>query len=131
MRDLEYKTIKRARALRKQMPKAEVILWVRLRELTKIGMRFRRQHPIGPFIADFACPLLRLVVEIDGGTHSTDAEVAYDRRREAFINSRGWRVIRFQNWEVYEHMEMVMDGICRYAPDGVTGPLRRFAPPPP
>ena len=51
------------------------------------------------------------------------------KRREAYLTSRGWRVIRFQNWEVYEHLEMVMDGICRYAPEEV--PLRRCAPPPP
>jgi very-short-patch-repair endonuclease len=130
MRDREHKTLKRAKELRARMPDAEVILWSRLRHAHQIGMRFRRQHRIGPYIADFACVLLKIVVEVDGGTHSTDAELAYDARRDAYIRARGWRVVRVTNWEVYHYLNEVLDTVSRFAPLPPRARSTRSAPPP-
>src|ERR1700730_9966315 len=92
-------TLIRARAFRRKLTRAETILWSKLRHGLG-GMLFRRQHPIGPYIADFACIRARLVVEVDGATHSTDAERRYDARREAFLRSRSWQIVRVTNDEV-------------------------------
>jgi len=111
MRDTEKQTLKKARALRKAMPKSEVILWSHLRRQQLGGYRFRRQGPIGPFIADFACVDLKLVVEVDGATHSAEAEIAYDRRRTMFLEEEGWHVWRVWNNEIYENLEGVLEGL--------------------
>ena len=70
-----------------------------------------RQEPIGPYFADFCCREEKLVIEIDGATHSTEAELARDSSREAFLVSRGYRVLRFRNAEVYEEMDGVMETV--------------------
>jgi very-short-patch-repair endonuclease len=131
VRDRERKLMKRAKELRGRMPNAEVILWSQLRQASAIGLRFRRQHPIGPYIADFACVLGKLVVEVDGGTHVTEQELAYDARRNAYMHARGWRVLRFANWEIYEHLSNVLDVICRYAPPPSRRSQRSGETPPP
>ena len=107
------KTLARARELRKRLTDAETILWSRLRGLP--GTRFRRQHPVGPFIADFACTRARLIVEIDGATHGTETERCYDAHRDSFLRSRGWRVVRIPNMDVYEHSDDVVSMICDLA----------------
>ncbi|GAA0572828.1 hypothetical protein GCM10008942_21940 [Rhizomicrobium electricum] len=76
MRDAVPKTIPRARALRHRLTDAERILWSRLRCHDFGGLHFRKQHPLGPYIADFVCLKAKLVVEVDGATHSTDDERA-------------------------------------------------------
>ncbi len=105
------KTLRRAGTLRRRLTDAETILWSRLRRDAH-GLRFRRQHPVGPFIADFACVSARVIVEVDGGTHATDAERAYDARRDAFLCSQGWRVLRVANVDVYERLDAVLEFIC-------------------
>jgi len=89
----QRKSIDRAKELRTRMPDAEVILWSRLGRMGSLGMRFRRQHPVGPFIADFACVSQKLVLEVDGGTHCTENERANDPRRETYLRLRGWHVL--------------------------------------
>ena len=126
MRDPERKSIKHAKELRRRMTDAEVILWSRLRRRSFAGFRFRRQHPIGPYIADFASVLSHLVVEVDGGTHSTDAELAHDRHRDAYLKSRGWRVLRVTNEDVYKRLDTLLEGICLHLP-----PPRPSGGPPP
>jgi len=101
------------------MTKAEVILWVNIRKRALNGARFRRQHPVGPFIADFACPASKLIVEVDGATHWTPEELAYDARRTKYLEERGWTVLRVNNSDVYENM----DGVWRAI-------VARLAPPP-
>jgi very-short-patch-repair endonuclease len=96
-----------AKQLRQNLTKAEVILWVNLRKRAMRGARFRRQHPIGPYIADFACISSKLVVEVDGATHATPEELAYDARRTKYLESEGWTVIRVNNLDVYENMDGV------------------------
>jgi very-short-patch-repair endonuclease len=105
------KTLSRARKLRRTLTDAETILWSRLRR-DALGVRFRRQHPVGPYIADFACIPARLIVEVDGGTHGTDAERDHDARRDAFMRAQGWRVVRVWNTDVYERLESLMEMIC-------------------
>ncbi len=116
MRDDEDKSRGRAKKLRKQMPKAEVILWKKLRELNRHGDNFRHQHPVGPYIADFACLDAMLIVELDGTTHDMPDAAAYDARRTAFLTSRGYRVLRFRNEEIYADLYRVIDMIMRDLP---------------
>ena len=100
-----------ARKLRRQLTDAEAILWVKLREMRQIGHRFRRQHSIGLYIADFACIQAKLVIELDGETHGSEEARAYDQRRDAYMQARGWTVLRFSNVEVYRNLNGVLDGI--------------------
>jgi very-short-patch-repair endonuclease len=81
VRDNGVKSRKLAKRLRRTMTKAEVVLWSNLRMLSKHGFHFRRQHPIGPYVADFAHMAGRLVIEVDGATHITPEQVAHDKRR--------------------------------------------------
>jgi very-short-patch-repair endonuclease len=104
------------------MSKAEVVLWVNLRALHVHGYKFRRQHPIGPYIADFAIHVGKLVIEVDGATHGTASEVEHDRKRDAYLRSKGWRVLRVPNAAVYEDVDHVVATILSQLPP----PSRRF-----
>jgi very-short-patch-repair endonuclease len=83
----------RARQLRRNQTDAEQTLWARLRDRQLHGAKFRRQHPIGPFVADFCCPQEMVVVELDGGQHAE--EIAADQKRSRFLEGQGYRVLRF------------------------------------
>ncbi len=98
----------RARQLRREATLAESRLWEQLRNRALGGFKFVRQTPIGPFIADFLCRQSRLIVEVDGATHSTQAEQDRDRRRSVYLAQEGYRVIRFQNDEVLNGMDEVL-----------------------
>ena len=99
-----------ARELRKNMTDAERRLWHHLRH-RQIGRdRFRRQAPIGPYIVDFACFEKRLIIELDGGQHAVRVEE--DIRRTDWLNSQGFRVIRFWNNQVFENGEAMLEAIC-------------------
>ena len=111
MRGMRFFEAKRSRALRSTATAAEAALWKRLRARKLNGLKFVRQEPIGPYFADFACRECRLVVEIDGATHSTPEEVAGDARRTAFLAGEGWRVVRFGNVEVAGNMNGVLETI--------------------
>jgi very-short-patch-repair endonuclease len=100
--------IRRARALRRAQTPAEVRLWGHLRGRRLEGFKFVRQEAIGPFIADFVCREARLVVEVDGATHSTEDELRHDRRREACLAELGYRVVRIHNDEVYQRLDDVL-----------------------
>jgi len=86
------------------------VLWTKLRG-SQTGFKFRRQHPIGTYIVDFACVAKRLVVEIDGQSH--DGRSAEDIERENTLNSNGWRVIRFVDDDVLRHLDNVVAEIQR------------------
>jgi len=85
---------------------AERVLWKHLRSKQLNGLKFRRQQPIGPYIADFVCYEKRLIIEVDGGQHAVDVEK--DRVREQFLNGEGFRVIRFWNNEVLGNINGVL-----------------------
>ena len=93
---------RRARALRRNATNAERILWRRLRYRALGGFKFVRQAPVGPYVADFLCRQRNLIVEIDGETHSTAAEIARGGIWTAFLGSRGYRVVRFHNAQLYD-----------------------------
>jgi very-short-patch-repair endonuclease len=86
-------------------------LWWRLRGLKEIGFKFRQQVPIDHFIVDFACLSERLIIEVDGATHTTDEEFASDAKRERYLREQGFRILRFWNSDVANNIEGVMDTI--------------------
>jgi len=98
------------------MTEAETMLWSRLRLKEMHGVHFRRQHPIGPYIADFACIQAKLVVEVDGVTHATDDQHARDIWRDAYMTERGWRVVRLKNEDVYKRLDEVFTALLSLAP---------------
>ena len=102
-------TLETARMLRKRMTESEILLWDRLKGKQLSGLRFRRQHPIDIFIADFYCHEARLVIEIDGDIHKEQFE--YDDGREAEIEKYDLKVIRFTNDEIANELACVIDKI--------------------
>ena len=100
----------RERELRRNQTEAERILWGGLRGRRLLGARFRRQHRVGPYFTDFACPESRLVVELDGSQHL--ARVAYDNARTDYLRAAGYRVLRFWNDDVIARTEDVLDTIA-------------------
>jgi very-short-patch-repair endonuclease len=99
-----------ARAFRANPTEAEQILWNRLRR-KQLGVRFRRQHPMGPYIVDFFCPAARLVVELDGSQHGFETAIAPDERRTRWLEERGCEVLRIWNREFFTDIDMVMERI--------------------
>jgi very-short-patch-repair endonuclease len=99
-----------ARQLRRNATEAEKRLWRALREFST-GLRFRRQHPVGPYIVDFACPGAKLAIEIDGGQHAD--EKAADAARTEVLMRHGYRVLRFWNNEVMDNLPGVLETILR------------------
>ncbi|HEX2553174.1 MAG TPA: DUF559 domain-containing protein [Microvirga sp.] len=111
MRGLRIPETRRSRDLRRDQTDAERKLWSKLRNRRLAGLKFVRQEPVGCYFVDFLCRGRRLVIEIDGATHSTDEEIASDARRTAFLEQHGFRVVRFTNAEVYENLEGVLETV--------------------
>ncbi len=101
----------RARTLRQNATDAERLLWRHLRDRRLESYKFRRQHAIGHYIADFVCLSEELVVELDGGQHADRTE--YDERRTRFMESEGYRVARFWNNDVLRDVDSVLGVILR------------------
>jgi very-short-patch-repair endonuclease len=97
----------RAKALRQQMTDAERCLWQQLRAHRFMGLKFKRQKPLGHYIVDFMCFEAGLVVELDGGQHAE--QVAYDQRRDAWLQEQGFTVLRFWNHEVLLQTNAVLE----------------------
>jgi very-short-patch-repair endonuclease len=100
----------KARTLRKNSTEAEKRLWAALRSRRFNGYKFRRQRPIGCYIADFVCMEHKLIIEADGGQH---ADSAHDSERDVWLKGEGWRILRFWNNDVLANMEGVLTGILR------------------
>jgi very-short-patch-repair endonuclease len=100
-----------SRELRKRQTDAEEKLWFWLRRRHVADCKFRRQHPIGPYIVDFACIQRWLVVELDGGHHLEHLE--YDERRTVYLEEFGWQVVRFWDDAVLNETEAVVEHIFR------------------
>jgi len=98
----------KAKDLRKDMTPAELKLWEYIKENQILGLRFRRQHPMDIFIADFYCHKIKLVIELDGEIHSNPENKEYDENRTAELERLGIKVIRFKNEEVLENIEEVV-----------------------
>ncbi len=94
-------SIKRARAMRREPTGAEEKFWSALRAGRYRGIKFRRQHAIGPYVVDFACVSERIVIEVDGPSHELEEQAAFDAKRTAELESWGWRVARIPNDHAY------------------------------
>jgi very-short-patch-repair endonuclease len=99
------------------MTDGERTLWALLRRKKLSGFRFRRQAPIGPYIADFFCPEARLVIELDGFPHTDEGQMQRDSQRTIWLETHGCRVIRFWNMDVFKHpievTEAIYDALMR------------------
>jgi very-short-patch-repair endonuclease len=100
-----------AKKLRTNTTSHERILWRALRELPVKGTHFRRQAPIGRYVVDFFCPASRLIVELDGGHHNEDDVAKRDHERQRWLESEGYRVIRFWNSEITADLTAVLERI--------------------
>jgi very-short-patch-repair endonuclease len=105
----------RARELRSNQTDVEAKLWRHLRDRQVFAAKFRRQHPIGPYIVDFCCPTLCLIVELDGGQHAQ--QTMADESRTRFLESRGYRVLRFWNNQVMTQLDAVLEEISKWCVD--------------
>jgi len=108
----------RARQLRRAMTRAETLLWRHLKahRLTRLG--FRRQAPMGDYIADFVAHSCKLVVEVDGESHDFEERIRHDEKRDEWFVSRGYRVLRFTNEDVMKNLEGVALAILQAAEPG-------------
>lgn len=104
--------VKTARTLRQNQTDAEKKLWHRLRDRQLNGYKFRRQHPIPPYIVDFFCEEIGLIVEVDGGQHTPEK----DAKRSEFLNQNNFKILRFWNNEVLENIEGVLEMIAKNLP---------------
>ena len=99
----------RARALRRTQTDAEQCLWSALRAHCFRGLKFKRQKPLGPYIVDFICMELRLIIELDGGQHAEQLE--YDQRRDRWLEGQGFTVLRFWNHEVLQQTDALLEQV--------------------
>ena len=103
------KILHRAGELRADPTPAEIKLWAYLRTLRGDGIRFRRQHAVGSYIIDFCAPRIKMIIEVEGSQHLDQEE--YDAERTSFLESKGYRVIRFWNGDVMTDIEGVLRAI--------------------
>ncbi len=100
--------------MRSDMTKEEVKLWNLLRAKRFQGLKFRRQALIGNYIADFVCTEKRLIIELDGGQHNEPQNIEDDRLRTEYLESKGYKVLRFWNNEVWDNIEGVCEEIKKH-----------------
>jgi len=103
-------TKEKRRELKKEMTQCEKILWRYIRN-DALGVRFRRQYGIGNYIADFYCPYLKLIIELDGSQHFTEEGLEYDKIREDFMKNLGIKTLRFNNDDVINNIDGVLERI--------------------
>jgi len=103
-----------AKELRNNMTQSESKLWEKLNKKQFLGLRFRRQHPIGSYIADFYCHKLNMVIELDGGIHESPDQKEYDSGRAFDMKELGLTVIRFKNDEINDNIDEVLKRIGEY-----------------
>jgi very-short-patch-repair endonuclease len=102
-----------ARRLRADATAAEIRLWRYLRQTPLAGSHFRRQVPLGPYVADFACMAAKLIIELDGSQHAEDRNKIKDDERTRWLAAEGYRVIRFWNNDVVENIDGVLETIYK------------------
>jgi len=103
----------RAKELRNRSTDAEVVLWDRLKQKS-LGCKFRRQHPLSFYIADFYCHQHRLVIEVDGSIHNSPDRKEYDQERDAVLRSLQLTILRFTNHEVVHNTDQVIETISKH-----------------
>jgi very-short-patch-repair endonuclease len=127
VRDSNRGTLVRARRLRNSSTLAEEALWERLRDRKVDGLKFRRQVPVGPYVADFFCHELRLVLELDGPIHEAETQASHDLNRDANLRALGYRVLRITNREIENDLESVLARIVDLYHRRSISPLARRA----
>lgn len=100
-----------AQTLRKNMTDSELKLWSRIRRKQIHGLQFYRQRPIGNYIVDFYCPQAQLVLEVDGSQHMNEREIRQDQYRNSYLKQQGIRVLRFDNLQVLNQIDAVIERI--------------------
>ncbi|MBD0414362.1 endonuclease domain-containing protein [Oryzicola mucosus] len=128
---VSFEMRQKARALRHISTKAESLLWNELRDLKPLGIKFRRQSPIGPYIADFACLAARLIVEVDGDAHETERGKRHDANRDAYLHSLGFTVLRVDEPDVIAnawHVAQTVKDRAEHLLGDPTRPLRGHPP---
>ena len=103
-----------AEKLRNEMTPAEICLWKELKQKKFKGLKFRRQHPIQSFIADFYCHSCKLIIELDGEYHQTDSQIEKDKERTEILTFNDVHVLRFTNNEVFENIDEVLKEISDF-----------------
>ncbi len=93
------------------MTKAEVLLWIRLKNRRLLGHRFLRQYSVDRYVLDFYCPKLKLAIEVDGETHFVEGAEEHDRERQQYIEALGIKFLRFLNTEIYHDLDGVLQAI--------------------
>src|SRR5260221_331130 len=104
-------TVVRARELRRSLSLPEGLLWQALRDRPD-GLKFRRQHPLGPYVADFYCAAAKLVVEVDGESHNMGDRARHDARRDAWMETQDLRAVRFNAADVMNDLQSVVTAIA-------------------
>ncbi len=99
---------------RRVTPKAEQVLWSKLRRRQMLGYKFRRQYSIAAYVVDFYCPAARMAIELDGDSHFQKGSPARDEAKQAAIESFGIHFLRFRNVEIFEHLDVVLAAIARH-----------------
>ncbi|HTP90618.1 MAG TPA: endonuclease domain-containing protein [Xanthobacteraceae bacterium] len=120
---VKAETRRRARSLRTNSTRAEQIVWRTVRANRLNGVGFRRQTPIGPYIVDFASHSAKLIIELDGGQHYDTAHEVRDAKRDKFLRSKGFRVLRFSNHDVMTNLEGVWTVIAAAIDEAVAPSL--------
>ena len=118
----QARAIAKARRLRKEATTAEQLAWKLLRNRTALGIKFRRQHPVGNYVLDFYCPEQRLAIELDGSIHAQPSQACKDKAKEGFLRRQGIRVLRMSNGWVLEDPEGFVRKVLASLPSPV--PLR-------
>ena len=112
---LDPQLLEFAKTMRKHAAHAESLMWQLLRAKRFMNLKFRRQHVIEPYIVDFYCHELGLVIELDGGQHGTDDAIEYDAERTQFLEALGLKVVRYWNHDVLRNTDVVLEdlwGVC-------------------
>ncbi|RWN12252.1 MAG: endonuclease domain-containing protein [Mesorhizobium sp.] len=128
---VSFKMRQKARALRVHATKGESLLWYELRELKSGGIKFRRQCPIGPYIVDFVCLAVKLIVEVDGDLHEHEKGKRHDAVRDAYLRSLGFHVFRVDEPDVINsawHVAQMVKGKVEHMSADPTRPLRGHPP---
>ncbi len=106
------------RRLRRSMPKAEKLLWAKLRDRQILGFKFRRQFGVGPYSIDFYCPELKLAIETDGDSHfASEDAIEHGHHREDYIQGFGIRILQFTNNQIYGNIDDAVEYIVHYILD--------------
>nr|WP_303683942.1 DUF559 domain-containing protein [Brevundimonas naejangsanensis] len=110
-----FEIYRRAAGMRRSLTPPEARLWACLKAGGLEGLKFRRQHPIGPYILDFYCPAARLAVEVDGAAHDDPEQIAHDERRTRWLATQSVEVLRVRATDVRDHLDGVLASILRHA----------------